>query len=146
MTRYWIEFPPTKLMTDPKTCEPARDERGRPAVLDGAEFLGRVWDNPMWNRGYKEGSAQAVIMAAHAAAPDGFWLDEETFKFLREACDKPTHQLGPQVFPGIGFNPRFASHVAPFLAAVLEAPTEAQKKRAEDQAREKVVAAARGEV
>lgn len=138
MTRYWIEFPPEAALFDQRTHEPARDESGRPARLDGAEFLGRLWDNPLWNRGYKEGSAQAIIIAAHAESPEGFWLDEEPFKLLREACEKPCCQFGQQVFPGIGFNPRFASQVAPFFASVLEAPTEAQKKRAESAAAEAV--------
>lgn len=129
--RYWIEFPAQINLIDPIT---GGDLLKGPFTM--GTFLTQIWHNPIWNESFAAACAQSSIKEAYEQAVAGYedkknalgmLLDEDIWKMLKLACEKPRFQVGQTIYAGIGYHPLVASQIVPFQAAVINALTEAQQ-------------------
>lgn len=139
MPKRWITFPEPYLLVDSKG-EPLTNSEGKvDDKLDFGAFLEKVWFNPLWNEGYDQSEAQDAIKRAYAEASKkgapGMWLAESDWRYLETACKQPKQQLftpmGPVTQPGFGMHPSVANQLLPMQRAVVKAVTEAEKERAD---------------
>jgi len=155
MSRRWIEFPDAVKFYDPFTKKPVMEKQEdgteKQAELDFKGFMNILMSNPIWNEGYKQGSAQDSIMSAFEEAWEkapGFWVSDEDFKFLEPCATNPQQVIivGGQghTVKGFGRHPTMARQYVPMQESVIRAKTESEKKKADEEAKKKAQPAAEG--
>lgn len=138
----WIEFVPNTELKNPDTGETLLDkDTGKPVVITMEIFMKKLMANPLWNDGWNQAQAQDEIMKdfgmSQRAGATGMWVAEEHFPFLEQAAKNPRFvivgAMGSTSQTGFGFHPAMSRQFVPFQASIVNAKTEADKKKFEDE-------------
>ncbi len=94
--------------------------------MEFSHFVELLFNNPLWNEGYKRAIAQATIAKALKTALESgektLLLAEEDWTLLKQAVESPKTAVGVnQVEIGYGTNPSAVRHLVPFMEAILDA-------------------------